>query len=289
MKLVLGGICRASVAAAGVMVAASGASAEPAAGESADGIGPTPVRIETEFEASAGGGALVAGASVADGPCAFEESAWAEAGGSWEMAIASYLDRFTEDSAEGEAAAADGVTPETAGKELPPGLLEELGVYPGDVVIADQPAEDEVAAAAKPRPAKELPAELVEGLGIHRDDVIEPEPEGEAVVAVDVVKVEPEARELPAELVEGLGVYPGDIIEEPADVLIEVPVAAVVKAEVATAISLAPYPSHPMECEMCRREAVEQATAADDWFWLEELEFVEPAATQEQFEVRIED
>jgi hypothetical protein len=108
VKHLFGNICRASVAAAGVMVATSAASAET-----------RPVQFETEFDLdlSLNGAALEipAAAPQAAAPVALEIS---KAVDGWEQAIGAYLDALLESDAKVEAKAEAPAEPTPAANEV---------------------------------------------------------------------------------------------------------------------------------------------------------------------------
>ena len=166
MKQILGNLCRASVAAAGVMVATSAASAES-----------KPLQFETEFDLDLLPGNLSAHAAAAAIDVGLDAAAPSVSG--WEQSIGAYLDTLLNaepksapapatqvDESDADAAAVieaeiDAFTatelaaptaqaPET--KPLPPELLEVLGIEPP--AEGEEPADVLVAvpASAESRP-----------------------------------------------------------------------------------------------------------------------------------------
>ena len=100
MKQILGNLCRASVAAAGVMAAASTASAET-----------KPFEFETEFDVGGIAPAIVPGVATAGAPTiALDVPA---AVGNWEQSIGAYLDDVFDTDTDGLDAAPQPAAPET--------------------------------------------------------------------------------------------------------------------------------------------------------------------------------
>ena len=156
MKQILNQLCRASITAAGVMVATSAASAES-----------KPVQFETEFDLNLNltPGGLNLQAPQATRPVTFDV---AKAAADWQESIGAYLDTLLEaepapavpstsrettpDSTTDAAVKADlaafaAAEPAatSAAKPLPPEVLEALGLDPADAVLA-------VPAGAKSQP-----------------------------------------------------------------------------------------------------------------------------------------
>ena len=147
MKHILGNLCRASVAAAGVMVAASAAHGES-----------KPLGFETEFDLPGltGGGNNVTGAIDAAGAVRRAVLDVPSAAAKWEESIGSYLDALVGKQAAVEAPAAEvpaGVdaTTEAVVKQE----LEALAADDADT-DADEDADAKPAAAAEAAPVNPL-------------------------------------------------------------------------------------------------------------------------------------
>lgn len=182
MKHVYRKLCRASVAAAGVMVATSAASAET-----------KPLEFETEFDLGAAG--------VRAGVSAALAMAEAQPAAQWEDSITAYLD----------------------------GLIEKI------------------APVVEPPPAPAAGDAAVEALI---------DAEIAAFAAVDPVTPAAEVTPLPAELLELLGVEAdGDEADDAVTALAQA--RAEIPALSLGALTLAPVPSHPLDCDQCH--------AAGEW------------------------
>jgi hypothetical protein len=131
VKQILSKVCRASVAAAGVVVAASAAHAES-----------RPVELETEFDLGHLGGGISLDTSAAVKAAALDVSS---AVGNWQESIGTYLDGLLADRTPGIQAAA----PEVKDEPKPAATIDV------DEVIEEEIAAFKPAVPAKPEPKAE--------------------------------------------------------------------------------------------------------------------------------------
>lgn len=139
MKQVFGNVCRASVAAAGVMVAASAASAETG-----------PVQFETEFDLDLAGGAITAGAVNAGAPTVSAITLdIASAAAKWEESIGAYLEGLlAADAATGAAPAAEEAKAHDPVTEAV--IEEEIEAFAQPETVEAKPAVTQEAQALPP-------------------------------------------------------------------------------------------------------------------------------------------
>ena len=127
MKQVFGKVCRASFTAAGVMVAASAASAET-----------RPVQLETEFDLDLGGSIGAAAPALAAPQASSFTLDFSSAAAKWEESIGAYLDGLL------------------AADEAPAPQAQEAKA--ADDAATDAVIQAEIAAFEQPQPAKAEPA-----------------------------------------------------------------------------------------------------------------------------------
>jgi len=141
VKQILGKVCRASVAAAGVVVAASAANAES-----------RPLELETEFDLGHLGGVSL-DASAAVKAASLDVSS---AVGNWQKSIGTYLDGLLADRTPGVEAAAPEVKTEAKGQatvDVDEVIEDEIAAFkPAEPADAKAEAKAEEAAAAPANP-----------------------------------------------------------------------------------------------------------------------------------------
>jgi hypothetical protein len=142
VKQILGKVCRASVAAAGVVVAASAANAEA-----------RPLELETEFDLGHVGAGVTLGASAAVQAAAIDVSS---AVGNWQQSIGAYLDGLLADRTPGVETAA----PESKDEPKPQAAVDVDEVIEEEIAAFKpaEPVKAEANASAKAEEAAALPA-----------------------------------------------------------------------------------------------------------------------------------
>ena len=144
MKQILGKVCRASVAAAGVMVAASAANAES-----------RPLELETEFDLGHAGGGISLDTAAAVKTAALDVSS---AVGGWQDSIGTYLDGLLgADRTPGIEEVAEPEANDEATFDIDDVIEEEIAAFkPTEPVKAEPKAEEKAEVAAAETPANPL-------------------------------------------------------------------------------------------------------------------------------------